>query len=91
MDVCDHIDKNHPDLWFIHNESSFHGWYTRGKQKGDLGNRTFVDKHVKNYGALGKYFVPLKGEQLQNGRYPLVCPSSSVAHKNNSFIILIRS
>jgi len=47
-DVCDHIDKNHPDLWFIHNESSFHGWYTRGKQSGDLGNRTFVDKHVKN-------------------------------------------
>ncbi len=38
-----------------------------GNQNGDLGNKSFVDKHIKNHGALGKYFVPLKGGSMKMG------------------------
>ena len=65
-----YIDKNHKDLWLIHNNSTFRGWYTGGNQKGDLGNRSFVDKHVKHHGALGKYFVPLKNGSIKMGDTP---------------------
>jgi hypothetical protein len=65
-----YIDKNHSDLWLIHNNSTFRGWYMGGKQSGDLGNRSFVDKHVKNHGALGKYFTPLKGGSIKMGDTP---------------------
>ena len=65
-----YIDKSHADLWLIHNNTTFRGWYTGGKQNGDLGNRSFVDKHVKNHGALGKYFVPLKGGSIKMGDTP---------------------
>ena len=30
----------------------------------------FVDKHVKNHCALGKYFVPLKGGSIKMGDTP---------------------
>jgi hypothetical protein len=65
-----YIDKNHADLWFIHNNSTFRGWYIGGNQNEDLGNRSFVDKHVKDHGALGKYFVPLKGGCIKMGDTP---------------------
>ena len=65
-----YIDKSHSDLWLIHNNTTFRGWYMGGKQKGDLGNRPFVDKHVKGHGALGKYFVPLKGGSIKMGDTP---------------------
>ena len=65
-----YIDKNHADLWLIHNNTTFRGWYMGGNQKGDLGNKSFVDKHVKNHGALGKYFAPLKGGSIKMGDTP---------------------
>ncbi len=65
-----YIDENHTDLWLIHNNTTFRGWYTGGKQNGDLGNRSFVDEHVQNHGALGKYFVPLKGGRIKMGDTP---------------------
>lgn len=65
-----YIDKNHTDLWLIRNNSTFRGWYIGGNQKGGLGNRSFVDKHVKNHGELGKYFVPLKGGSIKMGDTP---------------------
>ncbi len=65
-----YIDKNHTDLWLIHNNTTFRGWYMGGNQKGDLGNRSFVDKHVKNHGALGEYFAPLKGGSIKMGDTP---------------------
>ena len=43
----------------IRNNSTFRGWYTRGKQSGDLGNETFIEDHIRRYGALGKHFYPL--------------------------------
>lgn len=65
-----YIDKNHSDSWFIHNNSTFRGWYIEGNQKEDLGNKTFVKKHVKDHGALGRYFVPLKGGSIKMGDTP---------------------
>ena len=65
-----YIDKNHPDLWLIHNNSTFRGWYIGGNQNEDLGNRSFVDKHVKDHGEMGKYFVPLKGGSIKMGDTP---------------------
>jgi len=65
-----YIDKNHPDLWLIHNNSTFRGWYIGGNQQADLGNKSFVDKHVKDHGELGKYFVPLKGGSIKMGDTP---------------------
>ncbi len=65
-----YIDKNHSDLWLIHNNSTFRGWYMGGKQSGDLGNKSFIDKHVKNHGQLGKYFAPLKGGSIKMGDTP---------------------
>ncbi|MGB2807308.1 MAG: DUF1593 domain-containing protein [Sedimentisphaerales bacterium] len=65
-----YIDENHQDLWLIHNNSTFRGWYMGGNQKADLGNRSFVDEHVKNHGELGKYFVPLKNGRIKMGDTP---------------------
>jgi hypothetical protein len=65
-----YIDTHHSDLWFIHNDTTFRGWYTGGKQSGDLGNRSFVEEHIKGHGALGKYFAPLKGGSIKMGDTP---------------------
>ncbi len=65
-----YIDKNHPDLWLIHNNSTFRGWYIGGNQKEDMGNKSFVDHHVADHGALGKYFVPLKDGRIKMGDTP---------------------
>ncbi len=65
-----YIDKHHSDVWLIYNNSTFRGWYMGGRQSGDLGNKVFVDKHVKGHGALGKYFAPLKGGGIKMGDTP---------------------
>ena len=65
-----YIDKNHSDVWLIHNNTTFRGWYMGGTQSGDLGNKSFVDKHVKGHGELGKYFAPLKGGKIKMGDTP---------------------
>jgi hypothetical protein len=65
-----YIDKHHPDVWLIHNDTTFRGWYTGGNQNDDLGNKSFVRMHVKNHGALGKYFAPLKGGSIKMGDTP---------------------
>ncbi len=65
-----YIDENHKDLWLIHNNSTFRGWYIGGNQNEDRGNKSFVDKHVRNHGELGKYFVPLKAGSIKMGDTP---------------------
>jgi len=65
-----YIDENHSDLWFIYNNSTFRGWYVGGEQSGDLGNKAFVEEHVKSHGALGEYFAPLKGGSIKMGDTP---------------------
>jgi hypothetical protein len=65
-----YIDKNHPDLWCIYNNSTFRGWYVGGQQDGDFGNKSFVEKYVKDHGALGVYFATLKGGGIKMGDTP---------------------
>ncbi len=67
-----YIDEHHPDLWIIHNDTTFRGWYMGGEQGGDLGNRSFVASHMKNHGALGDYFAPLKGGKIKMGDTPTI-------------------
>jgi hypothetical protein len=50
------VDKNHPNLWLIHSNTTFRGMYVGGDQTGDLGNATFPERHVRGHGALGDYF-----------------------------------
>lgn len=54
--------EQHPDLWWIENDTTFRGMYIGGDQGNDLGNRTFVERHVKGHGALGKLFVRKKAD-----------------------------
>ena len=65
-----YIDKNHPDLWLVHSNNTFRGWYVGGEQAGELGNKSFVDTHVKSGGALGAYFAALKGGSIKMGDTP---------------------
>lgn len=67
-----YIDQNHPDCWFIHNDTSFRGWYVGGRQDEDLGNRSFVSKHARGHGALGERFAGLKGGSIKMGDTPTV-------------------
>jgi len=53
----DYLAREHADLWIIENNATYRGWFTGGDQSGDLGNRAFVERHVKGAGALGDYFV----------------------------------
>lgn len=67
-----YIDKNHPDLWMIRDNSTFRGWYVGGKQNDDLGNETFIERHIRHHGALGDYFYPLKKKSIKMGDSPTV-------------------
>jgi len=67
-----YIDQQHPDTWFIHNDTSFRGWYMGGPQHGDLGNRSFVAAHARAHGALGERFARLKGGSIKMGDTPTV-------------------
>ena len=53
----DYLAREHADLWIIENNATYRGWFTGGDQSGDLGNKAFVERHVKGAGALGDYFV----------------------------------
>jgi len=67
-----YINKYQSDLWLIHNDTTFRGWYMGGSDKGDLGNKSFVTTHIKGHGALGDYFAPLKGGSIKMGDTPTV-------------------
>lgn len=67
-----YIDQQHADTWFIHNDTTFRGWYIGGQQDGDLGNRSFVSAHARGHGALGNYFARLKGGSIKMGDTPTV-------------------
>jgi hypothetical protein len=66
----EYIDKIHPDLWIIYNNSTFRGWYVGGEQSGNTGNKRFVDKYIIGRGALGEYFATLKGGSIKMGDTP---------------------
>lgn len=67
----DYLFNNHPDLWWIENNTTFRGMYMGGTQDDDLGNLSFVESHVKDYGALGKLFWEQK-KDIKMGDTPSV-------------------
>lgn len=67
----DYLYNNHPDLWWIENDSTFRGMYMGGEQGGDLGNRSFPEKHIRNHGALGDLFMRKKAD-IKMGDSPSV-------------------
>ncbi|MFO8014035.1 MAG: DUF1593 domain-containing protein [Phycisphaerae bacterium] len=66
-----YLFENHKDLWWIESDTTFRGMYVGGKQDGDLGNRSFVERHVKGHGALGDLFVAKKRD-IKMGDTPSV-------------------
>jgi hypothetical protein len=56
----DYLYQNHPDLWWIESDTTFRGMYVGGRQDGEWGNRSFVEKHVRRHGALGELFFQKK-------------------------------
>ena len=67
----DYLYDKHGDLWWIESDTSFRGMYMGGRQDGDLGNRTFVEQHVKGHGALGNLFFDKKRD-IKMGDTPSV-------------------
>jgi hypothetical protein len=67
-----YIEENHPDLWIIENNSTYRGWFVGGNHSGDLGNRTFVQTHIRGRGALGDYFAGHLGGVIKMGDTPSV-------------------
>lgn len=70
-DARDYLFKNHPDLWWIENDTTFRGMYMGGDQAGDLGNREFLQQHVKGHGDLGALFMKKKAD-IKMGDTPSV-------------------
>lgn len=67
----DYLYQNHPDLWWIENNTTFRGMYMGGLQGGDYENTAFVEKHVKGHGALGELFWEKK-KDIKMGDTPSV-------------------
>jgi len=65
----DYIAREHRDLWIIEANTTYYGFFRGGNQSGDLGNKAFVDAHVKGCGALGDYFASIAPE-LKMGDTP---------------------
>ncbi|PZX49160.1 DUF1593 domain-containing protein [Algoriphagus chordae] len=55
-----YVYNEHSDLWFIESNSTFRGMYMGGFQDEDYGNLSFVNSHVKGFGALGELFYQKK-------------------------------
>jgi hypothetical protein len=66
-----YLFEHHKDLWWIESDTTFRGMYMGGKQDGDLGNRAFVERHVKGHGALGDLFFAKKRD-IKMGDTPSV-------------------
>ncbi|MEO7579606.1 MAG: DUF1593 domain-containing protein [Massilia sp.] len=72
VSAYDYIAREHPDLWIIESNSSYRGWFTGGRQEGDLGNAGFVAAHLKGHGAMGEYFASHLAGTIKMGDTPSV-------------------
>ena len=66
-----YLYENHPDLWWIENNTTFRGMYMGGYQNENYGNLTFVENNVKGHGALGDLFFSKK-KDIKMGDTPSV-------------------
>ena len=57
VDAYHYVATHHPELWIIEANETYWGWFTGGKQTGDLDNDSFVARHVAGHGALGEFFA----------------------------------
>lgn len=67
----DYLYEQHPDLWWVENNTTFRGMYMGGLQRGEWGNEAFVKTHVKGHGALGDLFWEKKRD-IKMGDTPSV-------------------
>jgi hypothetical protein len=67
----DYLFNNHPDLWWIENNTSFRGMYMGGDTTNSMGNLTFVENNIKDHGALGELFWEKK-KDIKMGDTPSV-------------------
>ena len=67
----DYLYEKHRDLWLIEADTTFRGMYMGGCQDGDLGNRSFVERHVEGHGALGD-LLARKKRDIKMGDTPSV-------------------
>jgi hypothetical protein len=57
VDAYNYVEQSHPQLWMVEPNATYRGWFTGGKQSGDLGTAAFVAAHLAGRGALGDYFA----------------------------------
>lgn len=69
VNAYQYVVDNFKNLWLIEANASYFGWFVGGNQEGDYSNRDFVEKHIKDKGALGKYFYNI-GEKMKMGDTP---------------------
>lgn len=62
---------NHPDFWWIENNTTFRGMYMGGNQDGPWGNEQFISESVKGFGELGNLFFEKK-KDIKMGDTPSV-------------------
>jgi hypothetical protein len=67
----DYLFSQHPDLWWIENDTTFRGMYMGGVQHEDFGNRSFPAEHVNGHGQLGALFMEKKAK-IKMGDTPSV-------------------
>jgi hypothetical protein len=67
----DYLFNNHPDLWWIENDTTFRGMYMGGIQDGAFGNLSFTERNVKGHGHLGAFFMEQKPD-IKMGDTPSV-------------------
>lgn len=67
----DFLFTRHPDLWWIESDTTFRGMYMGGRQDGEWTNRSFVQGHVRDHGALGDLFYRMKPD-IKMGDTPSV-------------------
>ena len=66
-----YLYEQHPDLWWIESNTTFRGMYMGGYQSDDYGNLSFIEEHVKDYGAMGELFWNKK-KDIKMGDTPSV-------------------
>jgi hypothetical protein len=67
----DYLWNQHPDFWWIENNTTFRGMYMGGIQDDPWGNISFVVTYVKDFGAMGKLFYEKKPD-IKMGDTPSV-------------------
>ncbi len=69
-DAYQYIADHFPELWMIESNATYRGWFTGGNQEGEWGNEGFPEKHIKDKGALGAFFMTQLGGSIKMGDTP---------------------